>query len=115
MEHTKMEIIMNFDRREKGFESRHARDEEVLFQAHACRNSLAGPWAVEKLGLNSAEAEAYAKSVDLEDLEKTGDEDVFRKSRKDFDAKNFAQSYRQIRRQMDKLLAVDLEQIKAAK
>jgi hypothetical protein len=115
MQHTKREIIVNFDRREKGFESRHDRDEEVLFKAHACCNSLAGLCGVERLGLNSAEAESYAKSVALEDLEETDKGDVFHKSRKDFDAKNFAQSYRQIRRQMDELLAADLEQIKAAK
>ena len=39
------------------------------------------------------------------DFEEAGDEDVFRKIRKDFDAKRVAQSDHQIRRTMDELMA----------
>jgi hypothetical protein len=104
---------MDLDKREKGFESKFAHDEELQFRAHARRDKLLGLWAAEKLGLKGAEAEDYAKSVIKADVEEAGDNDVFRKIRADFDAKKVAQSDHQIRRHMDELMAVALEQIKA--
>lgn len=104
---------MNLDKREKGFESKFAHDEELQFKAHARRNKLLGLWAAEKLGLTGAEAEAYAKTVIKADVEEAGDQDVFRKIRADFDAKKVQQSDHQIRRHMDELLAVAIEQMKA--
>jgi hypothetical protein len=107
------EIDMNLDKREKGFESKFAHDEEVQFKAHARRAKLVGLWAAEKLSLSGAEAEAYAKSMVVADVEEAGIEDLFRKIRADFDAKKVVQSDHQIRRRMDELMAVALEQIKA--
>ena len=46
------------------------------------------------------------------DFEEAGDEDVFRKIRKDFDAAGVAQSDHQIRRTMDELLATAVEAIR---
>jgi hypothetical protein len=68
------------------------------------RNKALGLWAAEKLGLSGAEAEEYARSVIAADFLEAGDEDVFRKIRADFDAKNVEQSDHQIRRTMDELL-----------
>ena len=85
-----------------------------LEKAGARRNKLLGLWAAEKLGLSGAEAEAYAKSVIVADFEEAGDDDVFRKIRKDFDAKGVEQSDHQIRRTMDELMQTAIEQIKAA-
>ena len=95
----------SFDKRKEGFEKRFAHDEELRFKATARRNRLLGLWAAEKLGLSGAEAESYAKEVVVADLEHAGDDDVFQKVRKDFDAKGVAQSDHQIRRTMDELLA----------
>jgi hypothetical protein len=105
--------MTTFDKREEGFEKQFAHDEELRFKASARRNKLLGLWAAEKLGLSGAEAEAYAKSVILADLEQAGDEDVFRKIRADFDAKSVAQSDHQIRRTMEELMASAIAQIKA--
>jgi hypothetical protein len=105
--------MTTFDKREEGFEKKFALDEEMKFKAMARRNKLLGIWAAEKLGLTGAEAEAYAKEVVLADFEETGDQDVFRKIRKDFDAKGVDQSDHQIRRTMDELLALAVAQIKA--
>jgi hypothetical protein len=107
------ETEMNLDKRGKGFESKFAHDEEVQFRANARRAKLVGLWAAEKLGLSGGEAEAYAKSMIVADFEEAGTEDLFRKIRKDFDAKKVEQSDHQIRRHLDELLAVALEQIKA--
>jgi hypothetical protein len=106
--------MTTFDKREEGFEKKFAHDEELRFKAGARRNKLLGLWAAEKLGLSGAEAEAYAKTVVAADFEEAGDEDVFRKIRKDFDAKGVDQSDHQIRRTMDEMMGQAIEQIKAA-
>jgi hypothetical protein len=105
--------MTTFDKREEGFERKFALDEEMRFRANARRNKLLGQWAAEKLGLTGAEADAYAKSVVAADFEEAGDEDVFRKVRKDFDAKSVAQSDHQIRRTMDELLGKAIQQLQA--
>src|SRR4029077_12409145 len=105
--------MTTFDRREEGFEKKFAHDEELRFKANARRNKLLGLWAAEKLGLSAAAADAYAKEVVVADMEEAGDNDVFRKLRKDFDAKGVAQSDHQIRRTMDELMATAVAQIKS--
>jgi hypothetical protein len=104
-----------FDKREEGFEKKFAHDEELRFRATARRNKLLGMWAAEKLGLTGAEADAYAKDVVVSDFEAPGDDDVFAKLRKDFDAKGVAQSDHQIRRTMAELLARAVEEVRLAK
>ena len=105
--------MTTFDKREEGFEKKFAHDEELRFRANARRNKLLGLWAAEKLGLAGAEAEAYAKEVVMADLEEAGDDDVFRKIRRDFDAKGVAQSDHQIRRHMVELMEFAINQLKA--
>lgn len=107
--------MSSFDKREEGFEKKFAHDEELRFKATARRNKLLGLWAAEKLGLSGADAEAYAKEVVVSDLEEPGDDDVFAKIRKDFDAKGVQQSDHQIRRTMDELLARAIEEVRTAK
>lgn len=68
-----------FDDREKAFEMKFARDEEMQFKVTARRNRLVGEWAAEKMGLTAAETDAYAKAVVQADFEEAGDEDVIRK------------------------------------
>ena len=103
--------MTTFDKREEGFEKQFAHDEELKFKANARRNKLLGLWAAEKLGLTGPAAEAYAKEVVIADLEEAGDDDVFRKLRKDFDAKGVNQSDHQIRRTMDELLGKAIQQL----
>jgi hypothetical protein len=105
--------MTTFDKREEGFEKKFAHDEELRFKANARRNKLLGLWAAEKLGLSGAEADAYAKSVVMADVLEAGDDDVLRKVKKDFDAKNVQQSDHQIRRTMDELMAKAIQQIQS--
>jgi hypothetical protein len=105
--------MTTFDKREEGFEKQFAHDEELKFRANARRNKLLGLWAAEKLGLTGTDADAYSKEVVAADFEEAGDEDVFRKVRKDFDAKGINQSDHQIRRTMQELMATAVAQIKA--
>ena len=107
--------MTTFDKREDGFEKKFAHDEELKFKAAARRNKLLGQWAAEKLGLAGAAVDAYAKEVIAADFEEAGDEDVFRKLRKDFDAKGVVQSDEQIRRVMTDMMARAVIEIKAGK
>jgi len=106
--------MSTFDKREEGFEKKFAHDEQLLFKAQARRNKMLGLWAAEKLGKTGADAEAYARTVVIADLEEAGDDDVFRKVRKDFDAAGVEQSDHQIRRTMEELLARAVAEVKAA-
>src|SRR4029077_61425 len=96
--------MTTFDKREEGFEKKFAHDEELKFKAMARRNKLLGMWAAEKMGISGPAAETYAKEVVAADFEEPGDEDVFRKVRKDLDAKKVAMSDQQLRKTMDELM-----------
>jgi hypothetical protein len=107
--------MSTFDKREEGFERQFAHDEEIRFKARARRNRMLGLWAAEKLGLSGAAADAYAKEIVLADFEGPGDDDVFARLRRDFDAKGVAQSDHQIRRTMEELMAKAVEDQKAGR
>ena len=106
--------MTTFDKREEGFEKKFAHDAELRFKANARRNKLLGLWAAQKLGMTGAEAEAYAKEVVVADLEEAGEEDVFRKLRRDFDAKGVQESDHQIRRTMTELMEKAIAAIKTS-
>ena len=105
--------MTTFDEREKAFEKKFAHDSEMQFKAEARRNKLLGLWAAEKMGLSGSEAEAYAKSVVLEDLKEKGDDDVFRKVKGDLEAKGVEVSDEEIRKRMRELLREAKAQIMA--
>jgi hypothetical protein len=105
--------MASFEDREKGFERKFAHDEELRFRATARRNKLLGLWAAGEMGIAGDAAQAYAREVIKADLEQPGEEDVFRKIRKDFDAKGIQQSDHQIRRKMSDLMGEALGQIEA--
>ncbi|ABS64198.1 protein of unknown function DUF1476 [Parvibaculum lavamentivorans DS-1] len=105
--------MTTFDKREEGFEKKFAHDEELRFKATARRNKLLGLWAAELLGLSGDAAAAYALEVVSADFEEAGEEDVFRKVRRDFDAKGVAQSDADIRAAMARLLDEAVRQIQA--
>ena len=79
--------MTTFDEREKSFEKKFAMDQELRFKAEARRNKLLAEWAGAKLGLSGPALEDYVRAVRKADLAEKGDEDVFRKVRKDFDDK----------------------------
>jgi hypothetical protein len=104
--------MTTFDKRKDAFESKFAHDAELQFKAGARRNKLLGLWAAGLLGKTGVEADAYAKEVVAADFERAGDEDVFEKVRKDFDAAGVDQSDHQLRRTMDDLMQTAIEQIR---
>ncbi|WBX85869.1 DUF1476 domain-containing protein [Sphingosinicella microcystinivorans] len=96
--------MTNLNDREKAFENRFARDAELQFKVTARRNRLLGNWAAEKLGLTTAEAEAYAREVVAADFEEAGDDDVFRKVYGDLTAKGVEVTEHEVRRAMEEKL-----------
>jgi hypothetical protein len=71
--------MTTFDDRERAFETKYARDEEMQFRVIARRNRLLGEWAARMMGLSEEETASYAKDVVRADFEEAGDEDVIRK------------------------------------
>jgi len=107
--------MTTFDKREEGFEKKFAHDEELRFKATARRNKLLGLWVAQKLGMSGADADAYAKEVVQADFEEAGEDDVFRKVRKDLDAKGASATDQEIKTQMIELMAQAVQQIEAGK
>ena len=83
-----------FDDREKSFEKKFAKDQELEFKVSARRNKYLGEWTAAKLG----------KSDILElikaDMQEAGDEDVFRKVKKDLENSKMEIEDSEIRNQM---------------
>jgi hypothetical protein len=98
----------SFDDRRKGFESKWAHDADMQFKIMARRNKLLGLWVAEQTGKTGDAAAAYAKEVVAADFEEPGDEDVFRKVRKDLPA---AVTDHAIRKKMADLLDTAAEQV----
>ncbi len=103
--------MTTFDEREKSFEKKFAMDQDLKFRAEARRNKMVAEWAASKLGITGAALDDYIKAVRKADLEEKGDDDVFRKIRKDLDAKSIAVSDNEIRDAMFKFLETAVAQI----
>lgn len=89
--------MSSFDDRERAFETKFARDQEMQFRITARRNRLIGEWAAELMGLTPEESDAYAKAVVQADFEEAGDEDVIRKLAGDLTAAKVEVSDAEIR------------------
>ena len=96
--------MSKFDEREKSFEKKFQMDEELQFKVAARGNKYLGEWASSKLGKNEEEKKNYIQEIIRSDLEEAGQEDVFRKIKKDFQAASIAVEEKEIRDQMEKAL-----------
>ena len=93
-----------FNEREKSFEKKFQMDEELQFKIAARSNKYLGEWASLKLGKNDEEKKNYIQEIIRSDLEEAGQEDVFRKIKKDFQAASISVEEKEIRDQMEKAL-----------
>ena len=93
-----------FDEREKSFEKKFQMDEELQFKIAARSNKYLGEWVSLKLGKNEDEKKIYIQEIIKSDLEEAGQEDVFRKIKKDFQAASISVEETEIRNQMEKAL-----------
>ncbi len=104
--------MSDFDDRRRGQETKFQLDQELEFKAQARRAKLVGLWAAGLMGLSGEEADAYAKSVVIADLEEAGIEDLFRKIRADLDGAAVQLSDHQIRAKMDEALEEARESVR---
>ena len=93
--------MSSFDEREKSFEKKFARDEELQFKISARRNKYIGEWASKILGFNAEQEKEYIHAVIKADFAEAGDDDIFRKIKMDLKDKNI--SNEEIRKKMDEL------------
>ncbi|HKZ96333.1 MAG TPA: DUF1476 domain-containing protein [Hyphomicrobiaceae bacterium] len=103
--------MTTFDEREKAFEKKFALDQDLKFKAEARRNKRLAEWAGAKLGLEGAALAAYIKDVLKADLAEKGDDDVFRKVKKDLDDGGIDVADAVIRKKMGELLAQAVREI----
>ena len=93
--------MSSFDEREKGFEKKFAHDEELQFKISAKKNKYLGEWASKILGHKDEKEKEYIQSVIKADFAEAGDEDVFRKLKKDLENHNISDE--EIRNKMNEL------------
>ena len=96
--------MSKFDEREKSFEKKFQMDEELQFKIAARSNKYLGEWASSMLGKNEEDKKNYIQEIIRSDLEEAGQEDVFRKVKKDFQKASISIEEKEIRDQMEKAL-----------
>ena len=102
-----------FDERGKSFEKKFQMDEELKFKIFARANKYLGEWAAKVLGINADEKiQNYIQEVIKSDLQEAGQEDVFRKIKKDFQAASISVEEKEIRNQMEQALSRAKEDFK---
>jgi len=101
-----------FNEREKSFEKKFAKDQELQFKVAARGNKYLGEWVSSKLGKNNEEKKNYIQEIIKADMEEAGSEDVFRKVKKDFKIASTSIEDSEIRVQMEKALTRAKEDFK---
>ena len=93
--------MSKFDEREKSFEKKFQMDEELQFKIAARSNKYLGEWASSMLGKNEEDKKNYIQEIIRSDLEEAGQEDVFRKIKKDFQKASISINDKEIRNAME--------------
>ena len=93
-----------FDERKKSFEKKYQMDQELQFKVQARSCKYLGEFVSLKLGKTEEQKQSYIQEVIKADMEEAGQEDVFRKIKKDFQAASFSIEDSEIRDEMEKAL-----------
>ena len=93
-----------FTEREKSYEKKFARDEELQFKVQARSNKYIAEFVSQKLNMNEDEKKKYIQEIIKADMEESGTEDVFRKIKKDFEKASVIIDDKEIREQMEKAI-----------
>lgn len=105
--------MSSFNERERQFETKYSRDQDLKFRVTARRNRLIGEWAAAQLGLTGEAAKTYAREVVEADFEKPGNSDVVEKLVADLTAKGIDTDERRIRIRLEEAMATAKQQIMA--
>ena len=101
-----------FNEREKSFEKKFAKDQELQFKIAARSNKYLAEWVSSKLGKNEEQKQNYIQEIIKADMEEAGSEDVFRKVRKDFKIASISIEDSDFRVQIEKALSRAKEDFK---
>ena len=93
-----------FSEREKGFEKKFVRDEELQFKVQARSNKYIAEFVSNKLNKTEDEKQNYIQEIIKADMEEAGNEDVFRKIKKDFQKASVNIEDSEIRSEIEKAL-----------
>ena len=93
-----------FKEREKSFEKKFVKDEELQFKIQARSNKYIAEFVSSRLGKAEDEKKNYVREIIEEDMKEAGTEDVFRKIKKDFQEVSINIDESEIRSEMEKAL-----------
>jgi len=93
-----------FNEREQSFEKKFQMDQELQFKVQARSIKYLAEFVNSKLGKTGQEKQNYILEIIKADMEEAGQEDVFRKIKKDFQKASFSIEDSEIRDQMEKAL-----------
>ena len=96
--------MSKFDEREKSFEKKFQLDQELQFKVQARSNKYIAEFISLNLEKTAEEKEKYIQEIIKADMEEAGQEDVFRKIKKDFQEALFKIDDSEIRDQIEKAL-----------
>jgi len=102
-----------FEDREKAFEAKFQLDEETAFKVNARRDKLLGLWVAEQIGLSGQQAQVYARSVVYSDLADSHHDSMIAKLKADLERAGIHKTDKELRAQMDALLATAREEVTA--
>ena len=101
-----------FDDRKKSFEKKYQMDQELQFKVQARSCKYLAEFVSLKLGRTEEQKQSYIQEIIKADMEEAGQEDVFRKIKKDFQVASFSIEDSEIRDQMEKAIQRAKEEFK---
>jgi len=93
-----------FNEREKGFEKKFEKDQELEFKIAARSNKYLAEFVSLKLGKSEKDKKAYILELVKADMEEAGSNDVFRKIKKDFQTSSISIEDEEIKSEIEKAL-----------
>ena len=96
--------MSKFDDRGKSFEKKFQLDQELQFKVQARSNKYLAEFVSTKLGKTDKEKQDYIQEIIKADMQESGQEDVFRKIKKDFQEASVSVEDSEIRDEMKKAL-----------
>lgn len=107
--------MSGFDEREKGYERKFERDQELDFKVKVRRNHLLGLWAADQLGLKGDAAAAYARGIIDPAKHLHGDDEIVKQIAGDFKEKSVALDATRIRLEVEQFAAEARKQLGTGK
>jgi len=103
--------MSGFDERERNFEKKFERDQELAFKAKARRNKLLALWAAERLGLAGGAAETYARDIVEGEVRHHTDDDLVAHIVRDATAKGISLDAARVRAELTRCAAEAKKQL----